>query len=132
MMAGYSRRGLYRSRDGEIFGVCKGIADWRDLPVGPIRLAVILLAVFTGFAPIIIIYLLAALILPPEPKGSDKRFYDEEDISSRYQDNRKRTVRDLKREFDNLKQKVSNMEGKIFDEERNKEQEWEQKFKGSS
>lgn len=71
-MAGsrYSRRGLYRSRDGEIFGVCKGIAQWRDLPVGPIRLAVILLAVFTGFAPVIIIYLLAALVLPPEPKGS--------------------------------------------------------------
>ena len=26
-------RRLYRSRNGEILGVCKGIAEWRDYPV---------------------------------------------------------------------------------------------------
>ncbi len=130
MMAGYYGKRLYRSRRGEVFGVCQGVADWRDLPVGPIRLAVILLAVFTGFAPVIVIYLLAALVIPAEPRGSEKRFYeDDEDISSRYKENRSRTVNDLKREFDNLKRKVSGMEGKIFDEQRDKEKEWEERFR---
>ena len=131
MMAGYYGKKLYRSRRGEIFGVCQGIADWKDLPVGPIRLAVILLAVFTAFAPVLVIYILAALIMPVEPKGSEKKFYDEEDISSRYKDNRSRTVDDLKREFDNLKSKVTGMEGKIFDEQQDKEKEWEERFRNS-
>ena len=40
-------RKLYRSNYGEIFGVCKGCAQWRDLPDGGVRLVVILIAVFT-------------------------------------------------------------------------------------
>ncbi len=127
MAAAYNGNRLYRSRKGEVFGVCQGIADWKDLPVGPIRLAVILLALSTGFAPIIIIYLLAALVVPAEPEG---RFRDyEEDISSRYRETRSSTVNDLKREFDNLKRKVTGMEGKIFDEQQDKEKEWERRFR---
>jgi phage shock protein PspC (stress-responsive transcriptional regulator) len=42
---------LYRSKHGEVFGVCQGIADWRDLPVGPVRLIVLLAIVFTGIFP---------------------------------------------------------------------------------
>ncbi len=129
MMAAYYNKGLYRSRRGEIFGVCKGIADWKDLPVGPIRLAVILIALTTAVFPVLVIYVLAAVILPVEPKASERRFYDDEDIGSRYKENRNRTVNDLKREFDNLKSKVSGMEGKIFDEERDKEKEWEKRFR---
>ena len=117
MMAGYERR-LYRSRKGEIFGVCQGIADWRDLPVGSIRLAVILLAVFTGFAPVLVIYLLAAFILPPEPTGYDSR-----------RTSRKPTAEDLKEEFDNLKSKVSGMEDRVFREQQDKEKAWEERFR---
>lgn len=130
MMAGYYGNRLYRSRKGEIFGVCQGIADWRGLPVGPIRLGVVLLAIFTSVAPMLVIYLLLALILPVEPEGRrSRRFYEEEDIASSYRENRGKTVHDLKREFDNLKKKVSGMEGKIFDEEQDKEQEWEERFR---
>ncbi len=130
MMAGYYGNRLYRARKGDVFGVCQGIAQWKDLPVGPIRLAVILLAVFSGFVPVLVIYLLLALILPVEPEGRrSRRFYEEEDISSSYREDRGRTVHDLKREFENLKQKVSGMEGKVFDEEKDKEQEWEERFR---
>ena len=108
MMAGYTRRGLYRSRKGEIFGVCQGIAEWRDLPVGPIRLAMILLAVFTGFAPMIIIYLLAALVLPLEPKGADRRYSGWDDFWGN----------DEKRE-------------PHFRQKRDPEQDWEDRFRNS-
>jgi len=135
MMAAYYGRKLYRSRHGELFGVCQGIADWRDLPVGPIRLIVILLAVFSGFIPVLLIYILAALILPVEPGGSSSRrseFYDD-DIGTRYKKSRTKTAEDLKREFENLKSKVSGMESKVFDKERgksaDKEKEWEERFK---
>ncbi len=127
-MAAYYSKKLYRSRRGEIFGVCKGIADWKDLPVGPIRLAVVLIALTTAVVPVLVIYILAALVMPVEPKATEQRFYDNEDIGSRYKENRNRTVNDLKREFDNLKSKVSGMEGKIFDEDRDKEKQWEKRF----
>ena len=60
-------RRLYRSRDGEILGVCKGIAEWRDYPVDTIRLIVILIAIFTAIAPCLIIYFILGLILPVNP-----------------------------------------------------------------
>lgn len=134
MMAAYYGRKLYRSKHGELFGVCQGLADWRDLPVGPIRLIVILLAVFSGFIPILLLYVLAALILPVEPGYQDRRsdFYDD-NIGSRYKNSRRKTAEDLKEEFENLKSKVSGMESKVFDEERgknkDKEKEWEERFK---
>ena len=60
-------RRLYRSKDGEILGVCKGIAEWRDYPVDTIRLIVILIAIFTAIAPCLIIYFILGLILPVNP-----------------------------------------------------------------
>lgn len=64
-------RRLYRSRNGEILGVCKGIAEWRDYPVDTIRLIVILIAIFTAIAPCLIIYFILGLILPVNPYEDD-------------------------------------------------------------
>ncbi len=130
MTAAYYPRGLYRSRKGDIFGVCKGIAEWKDLPVGPIRLAVILLAVFTGFAPVIVIYILAALVMPVEPRASEHHSRDH--AGARYKEHASRTVNDLKREFDNLKAKVTGMESTVFDSECDTEKVWEEKFRSRS
>lgn len=67
-----SSRKLYRSRDGVIFGVCQGFADWRELPVGPVRLIVILIALFTAVVPVLLVYFALAVFLPLEPKRGDK------------------------------------------------------------
>ena len=76
-------RRLYRSKNGEILGVCRGIAEWRDYPVDTIRLIVILIAIFTAIAPCLIIYLFLGLILPVNP-------YDEDDNYERgYRDGHK-------------------------------------------
>lgn len=58
---------LYRSKNGEIMGVCKGIAEWRDYPVDTIRLIFILVAIFTAIAPCLIVYFILGLILPANP-----------------------------------------------------------------
>jgi phage shock protein C len=118
-------RKLYRSRHGEFMGVCQGFADWRELPVGPIRLLVIVIALSTGIFPILTLYILAGIFMPLEP--TDREFFSrdfEEDVRGRYRKNRHHTVHDIKEEFDNLKQKVSQMEDEVFD----KEKEWDKKF----
>ena len=75
-------RRLYRSKNGEIMGVCKGIAEWRDYPVDTIRLIFILVAIFTAIAPCLIIYFALGLILPVNP-------YEESEGSRSYKDGRK-------------------------------------------
>lgn len=63
---------LYRSKHGEIFGVCKGIAQWKDFPVDYVRLAFILIAVFTAIFPCIIVYCVLAFILPVNPNEDEE------------------------------------------------------------
>jgi phage shock protein C len=120
---------IYRSRHGELMGVCQGIADWRDLPVGPIRLLLIVLALSTAVVPVLILYIIAGMLMPLEPKGhtfSTRDFND--DIRGRYKENRHHTVHDIKEEFDDLKGRVSDMEDDVF----NKEKEWDSKFHSST
>ena len=69
-------RRLYRSKNGEILGVCKGIAEWRDYPVDTIRLIVVLIAIFTAIAPCLIIYFILGLVLPVNPYDEDTASYD--------------------------------------------------------
>lgn len=85
-------RVLYRSRSGKFLGVCKGIADWMGWPTAAVRLAVIVIALVTAIIPTLLIYLLAAVILSPEPEGEA---WDEEDFyrNCRY------AWRDLRRNF---------------------------------
>jgi phage shock protein C len=67
---GYSydsdRRGLYRSRDGMLFGVCRGIAEYFDISVFWTRVITVITFVMTGFFPIVVAYIIAALLMKPE------------------------------------------------------------------
>lgn len=57
---------LYRSRtDKKLFGVCGGLARLMDLDSTLVRLAVVILIVFTGIP--LLLYLLMAIIMPKEP-----------------------------------------------------------------
>lgn len=123
----YSRR-IYRSRHGELLGVCQGIADWRELPVGPIRLLMIIIAISTAVFPVLLIYIIAGILLPLEPEGSGfKNMNSKKDFKERYKSSKHHTVHDIKEEFDNLKERVSKMEDDVFD----KEKEWDNKFHSS-
>jgi len=62
-----SAKSLYRSRQGAVFGVCRGLATYFEFPVFWVRLFSAVLIVFTGFWPGLILYVLAALLMRPEP-----------------------------------------------------------------
>ena len=74
----------YRSRRGLVFGVCQGLADWKQMSAGMLRLMLILISLVTGIIPVAIAYTAFAIFLPPEPQedpGEDpewkKRFFNE-------------------------------------------------------
>ena len=80
-MSFYRTKKWYRSRHGIIFGVCQGLADWKQLPVGMLRLILILIFFFTAGIVVTITYIAFAIFLAPEPQDSEedpewkKRFF---------------------------------------------------------
>ncbi len=108
---------LYRSRNGKVFGVCQGIADWKDLPADTLRLIVGISILVTGVFPGILIYAIVALILPLEPTRRMASFDKEEEYHYESKDT-------LHETFEKLKRKVENMEESIF----NKEHDWDKRF----
>jgi phage shock protein C len=59
---------LYRSSTDKIFtGVCGGLAEYLRLDANVLRLIWALVVVFTGFAPGVLVYIIAVLIMPEKP-----------------------------------------------------------------
>ncbi len=118
-------RVLYRVRDGAIFGVCKGIAEWRDLPVGVVRLCAIFLAIFSSFWPAVLIYIVAALLMKVEPVVPFEDDADEEFYAS-YSTSRHMAIQRLKRSFDSLDQRIQRMENAVTA----RDYDWEERLNG--
>jgi phage shock protein C len=101
--------GLYRSRNGIILGVCRGIAEYFDFSVFWGRAIVVILFFVSGFWPIMALYFIAALLMKPEPvvpiqAEEEQEFYDSYIHSS------KGAVGRLKRRYDNLEGRIQRME----------------------
>ena len=110
------RGGLYRSRDGIILGVCKGIAGYFDFSVFWARVITLIFLFFSGFWPIMIIYFIAALLMKPEPvlpiqTDEEREFYDS------YIYSKKRATDRLKRRYNNLERRIQRMENYVTSRE---------------
>jgi phage shock protein C len=120
---GHSDRGLYRARDGIIFGVFKGLAQYFDISAGWLRTIGVIVFIFSGFWPIVVLYLLATLIMKQAPvipldNLEEKEFYDS------YTYSRKGAVNRLKRRYENLNRRIQRMEDVVTD----REFDWEQRL----
>jgi len=120
----YDRHGgIYRARDGVFLGVCKGIADYFDFSAFWVRLAAVAIFIFSGFWPVIGIYLVAAFFMKPRPvkpvQSEDEReFYDS------YVNSPQSGARRLRKKFQSLDRRIRRMEDKVT----GREYEWERKF----
>lgn len=117
------RNGIYRSRKGAILGVCKGLAEHFDFSVFWTRVIALIFLLVAGFLPAIGLYLLAALLMKPEPvipihNSSEKEFYDS------YTYSRRGAVHRLRRRYENLQRRIQRMEHIVT----SAEYEWENKL----
>jgi len=101
--------GPYRSRDGMVFGVCRGIAEHLDFSPTVFRVIVVCGTLFTWVWPGVITYIIAALLMKPEPivpfdSQSDAEFYNSYSASSTM------ALQRLKDTFDNLDRRIQRME----------------------
>lgn len=119
-----ARRKLYRSRDGMIFGVCRGFADYAEISVFWIRVIMIVLFIFTGFFPIVFLYLGAAIFIKPEPAMAPPTEDDWEFYNSMAAD-RSMGVARLKRKFEQLERRTRRMESAVTA----REFDWEERLR---
>ena len=92
-----------------LLGVCRGLADYFDFSVIWIRILVVAAFIFTGFWPVGVLYLVAALIMKPAPVITPASDAEEEFYHS-YTDSRSMALGRLKRTFDNLERRLQRME----------------------
>jgi phage shock protein C len=119
----HRKAGPYRSRNGVIFGVCKGLAEYFDFSVFWIRTAAVAILFFTGIWPIVGLYILASLIMKPEPvvpfsSEADQEFYNS------FSSSRSMALQRLKRTFDSLDRRLQRMEDIVT----TKEYDWTIRF----
>ena len=125
-MTGYYEKqaGIYRARNGVFLGVCKGIADYFDLSVFWVRLALVIVFIFSGFWPVIGVYLVAAFFMKPKPvkpieSEEEREFYDS------YVHSPKTAAQRLRKKFEELERRIRRMEDKVT----GREYEWERRFR---
>jgi phage shock protein C len=124
MSTSYRQGGIYRARDGVFLGVCKGVGDFFDLPVFWLRLGMVLLFIFSGFWPVIGVYLVAAFFMKPEPmrpiEDEDERvFYDN------YVQSPRSAAERLRKKFAELDRRIRRMEDKVT----GRDYDWERRFR---
>ncbi len=118
--------GVYRSRDGLIFGLCRGIARRFNISVFWVRVITIVLFISFGFWPVGLLYLISPFIFKLEPSipfGSthEQEFYDS------YTHSRTMALDRLKRIYQKLNKRLARMESIVT----SRDYEWEQKFRSS-
>ncbi|MDX2111715.1 MAG: PspC domain-containing protein [Verrucomicrobiota bacterium] len=119
-----SHRQLFRSRDGWIFGVCKGLANYFEVSVFWTRLGFIFAIMISALVPMLIIYIVAAIFMKPEPmiplvNPEDWDFYNS------YTSDRHMAINRLREKLDTLDRRTQRIEAVLG----SKEHEWEQKMK---
>ena len=121
-----TRSGIYRSRNGVLLGVCRGVADYFDLSVFWIRATAIILFICTGFWPIVGIYILAAFLMKFDParSGGSK---SKPGTGGRRHCTRNDTAERLRRKWKHLEKRIRNMEDKVT----SREFDWNSRFHGN-
>ena len=105
----FPRDGIYRSRNGIIFGVCRGLAEHFDFSVFWARAIAIIFLIVSGFWPAIGLYLIAAIFMKPAPvipieTEAEKEFYNS------YTSSRHLAAHRIKRRYQSLEKRIRRME----------------------
>ena len=63
---------LYRSKTNrQLCGVCGGLADYINLDATVVRLLVIVIGLCTAIVPLLLFYIIAAVVIPEDPGHHD-------------------------------------------------------------
>ncbi len=111
-----STNGIYRSRQGILMGVCRGLAQHFNFNVFWTRMIALILFLITGFWPMGVIYIVAGLMLNLEPVMPLENETDQEFYQS-YTTSKTSAIQRIKRKFDNIDRRIQRMEHTVTSRE---------------
>jgi phage shock protein C len=106
-------------------GVCRGVAEYFDFSVFWIRALVVIVFIFTGFWPVVGLYILAALLMKSEPENHARTGLNQTS-GSRYHRARNDAAQRLNRKWKHLEKRIRKMEDKVTSHEFD----WNSRFHG--
>jgi len=93
---------LYRSRTNRVFaGVAGGVAEYFEVDSVLMRLIFVLLAILTGFFPMVIVYLIMMVVIPKNPTQGGAQ-EEPRDVKDRIND----FAEDIKEGFESTAEKM--------------------------
>jgi len=107
-------------------GVCRGVADYFDFSVFWIRAIAVLLFIFTGFWPIVGVYILAAFLMKFDPaQSAGTKSKPRSGSRCRFAGNE--AAERLRRKWKHLEKRIRRMEDKVT----SREYDWNSRFHGN-
>jgi phage shock protein C len=107
-----------------LFGVFKGLATYFDLNVTWIRILAVVCLVITGLWPMTGIYLVAALMMKPEPVRPIEN-EDEKEFYNSYVHSPEGAAQRIRRRAQNLERRIRRLEDSVT----SREFDWDQRIR---
>lgn len=121
-----SRTRFYRDkRNGKMFGVCAGIADYTGFDVSLVRVG-FLAAVFMSGGSVLPFYFIAAMVTPTKPRQLEVNDREETQFWQGVRASPARAARDIRSRFKDIDRRLADIESYVTTENRSLAREIEQ------
>ena len=121
-----SRTRFYRDkRNGKMFGVCAGIADYTGFDVSLVRVC-FLAAMFMSAGGVLPFYFIAALVTPTKPRAFEVTDREEKQFWQGVRASPARAARDIRSRFKDIDRRLADIEVYVTTENRSLAKEIEQ------
>jgi phage shock protein C len=121
-----SRTRFYRDRrNGKLFGICAGIADYTGFDVSLVRVC-FLATVFISGGSMLPAYFIAAMVTPTKPRQFELADTEERQFWQGVRASPARTARDIRSRFRDLDRRLADIESYVTTENRSLAREIEQ------
>ncbi|WP_309661357.1 envelope stress response membrane protein PspC [Sphingomonas sp.] len=113
-----SRTRFYRDkRNGKLFGVCAGIADYTGFDINLVRVCMVA-SIFLSSGSIIPFYFIAAFITPDKPQALATADREEQKFWQGVRASPTRTARDIRGRFKDIDRRLADIESYVTTENR--------------
>jgi phage shock protein C len=121
-----SRTRFYRDkRNGKLFGICAGIADYTGFDVSLVRVC-FLAAVFMSGGGVLPFYFIAAMVSPTKPREFDRADTEDKQFWQGVRASPTRAARDIRSRFRDMDRRLADIESYVTTENRSLAREIEQ------
>jgi|SRR4051812_4112205 len=113
-----SRTRFYRDkRNGKLFGVCAGIADYTGFDVSLVRVC-FLATVFMSGGGVLPFYFIAAMVTPIKPRAFELADREEKQFWQGVRASPSRSARDIRSRFKDIDRRLADIESYVTTENR--------------